>query len=332
MSVPTVSRVLSGKVPVSAEKRARVLESIRVLGYRPLAAAQSLASTTPRTLGILVANTRRYGYTEVLEGIEAEARRCGYTPVIHLLSPAEGETVADIVRAAVNARIAGALVVGFDDAACEALTHIPAWVPLVIAGNALPEHSAERVVIDEEPAARALVRHLLDLGHRTVVHVALPPPSGAEDPRTTGWRAELEAAGRPVPPVRHADWDAAAGACIGRELAAEGQATAVFCGNDEVAIGLIHALREEGLRVPEDVSVVGFDDHPLSAYMNPPLTTAVMDFAQMGELACARLLAQLGTTDTTAADGERRPPHAIASATRFRASTAAPPRITEVSA
>lgn len=335
VSVPTVSRVLSGKVKVSEEKRERVLASVRALGYRPSAAAQTLASLTPRTIGILVTHTGRFGYIEVLNGIESATRAKGYTPVIHLLQPAQGESLEDVVRVAMNSRVAGTVLVGFDDTAAQAASFIPGWMPLVIAGNARPDHPAQRVVVDEEPAARELVRHLLDLGHDTVVHVSLPEPSaGQEDPRTIGWRTELLAAGRRVPEVVYANWDAEAGYRAGLELAKDPQVTAVFCGNDEVAIGLMRALREAGRTVPEQVSVVGFDDYPLSAYMCPSLTTAELDFRRMGELACEALFEQLERHEAqpepsgsaSPLPATSRYPHtlSICAPTRYRESTAAP--------
>ena len=119
------------------------------------------------------------------------------------------------------------------------------------------------------------------LGHATVHHIA-GPTEGKHSGRTEGWRAALQAANALVPPVMNAEWDAAAGYRWGERLAARDDVTAVFCGNDELAIGLMRALSDRGRRVPEDVSVVGFDDQPLVALWRPSLTTVDQDFEDLG--------------------------------------------------
>lgn len=112
--------------------------------------------------------------------------------------------------------------------------------------------------------------HLLDLGHVTVHHLAGPQRWYSARDRLEGWRAALAAQGRSEPPVVEGDWSASSGYAAGRELATDGEVTAVFAANDDMAIGLIRALTEAGRRVPEDVSVVGFDDVPVAAYVTPP--------------------------------------------------------------
>ena len=126
-----------------------------------------------------------------------------------------------------------------------------------------------------------MVDYLLGLGHRTVHHVRVPP-SRKEDGRTTGWRRALVAHGAPVPKPLDASWEPDTGRVIGRELAADPEVTAVFCGNDEIAMGVIRGLADRGKSVPRDVSVVGFDDHPLAQMWSPPLTTVKQDFAGLG--------------------------------------------------
>jgi DNA-binding LacI/PurR family transcriptional regulator len=114
------------------------------------------------------------------------------------------------------------------------------------------------------------------------VHHVRVPPSRRVDGRTTGWKRALRSAEAPVPPIRDATWDPKSGIPIGRELAADPEVTAVFCGNDEIAMGVMRGISEAGKRVPEDISVAGFDDHPLAELWSPPLTTAEQDFAGLG--------------------------------------------------
>jgi DNA-binding LacI/PurR family transcriptional regulator len=126
--------------------------------------------------------------------------------------------------------------------------------------------------------ARVATGHLLGLGHKTVHHLAGPQRWYSARDRMEGWRSALAAHGREEPPVVEGDWSASSGYTAGRELAADSKVTAVFAANDDMAIGLIRALAEAGRRVPDEVSVVGFDDIPVSAYVTPPLTTVRQQF------------------------------------------------------
>jgi DNA-binding LacI/PurR family transcriptional regulator len=138
--------------------------------------------------------------------------------------------------------------------------------------------------------AGAATEHLLDLGHHTVHHLAGPQHWYAARDRLAGWRTALTARGRPQPPVVEGDWSAASGYAAGRELAADPAVTAVFAANDDMAIGLIRALTEVGRRVPDDVSVVGFDDVPVAAYITPPLTTVRQPFDAVAREGLERLV------------------------------------------
>jgi DNA-binding LacI/PurR family transcriptional regulator len=139
--------------------------------------------------------------------------------------------------------------------------------------------------------ARVATEHLLDLGHATVHHLAGPRRWFSAADRLAGWRAALAAHGRTEPPVLQGDWSAASGYAAGRELIASGEdVTAVFAANDDMAIGLIRALTEAGLRVPDDVSVVGFDDVPVAVYVTPPLTTVRQPFDAVAQEGLKRLV------------------------------------------
>lgn len=172
------------------------------------------------------------------------------------------------------------MVLAFDPPGVAALARLPRHVPVVALSGARVEDRAQ-VVIDEEAGAFALTTHLLALGHRTVHHVRVPAPGG-EGGRTVGWRRALLAAGRPVPEIVEAGWEAADARPLGAALAGRDDVTAVFCGNDEVAMGVLAGLRDRGLSAPRDVSVAGFDDHPLAQLWDPALTTVAQDFAELG--------------------------------------------------
>ncbi|PCN48912.1 transcriptional regulator [Curtobacterium sp. 'Ferrero'] len=300
VSVPTVSRVITGAARVSDDKRRRVLDAIASLGYRPSAAAQTLASKRSNVIGIVTGNTSRYGYAEAIRGVEEAARANGYLSFIVVVETAEPDDVTAATDAVLRQSPAGVVVLKFDPPGVAALAALQQHVP-VVALSGVPESGVPQAVLDESHAAAALTRHLLGLGHRTVHHVRVPP-SGKEDGRTSGWRRALLEAGVDVPPVRDVSWDPATAREIGRDLAAEPDVTAVFCGNDETAMGLIRGLHDAGKRVPEDVSVAGFDDHPLAAMFLPALTTARQDFAELGRHGLAQLQALLTGAQPLALD------------------------------
>jgi DNA-binding LacI/PurR family transcriptional regulator len=170
-------------------------------------------------------------------------------------------------------------------------------VPVQVAGD----EDRPAVGVDQVAGARLATRHLLDLGHRTVHHVTGPADSQEARGRIEGWRGELLAVDAPVPELLHGDWTPSSGYAAGRQLATRirggEQVTAVFLANDQMALGLLAALHEEGLEAPEDVSVVGFDDLPEAPYFTPPLTTVRQDFAELGRRGVQLVLARLQGAD-----------------------------------
>lgn len=280
VSVPTVSRVLSGTHRVSEAKTERVRAAIEQLGFRRSGAARALALGRSNTIAVIAGNTARYGYAETIRGIEEAARREGFTVMITVVESDDESEVNRATTAVLSQSIAGVVVLRFDRAGVEALRRIPADVP-VVALSGVREPGGAQAVIDEMPAAQELIAHLLNLGHSTVHHVRIPP-SRTEDGRTVGWRRALKRANREIPEIIDATWDPRSGRDIGQSLALRPDITAVFCGNDEIAMGVIRGLNDAGLHVPQDVSVVGFDDHPLSELWAPALTTVRQDFADLG--------------------------------------------------
>jgi DNA-binding LacI/PurR family transcriptional regulator len=292
VSVPTVSRVLTGNARVSEDKRHRVERAIAELGYRPSGAARALKLGRARTVAVLAGNTSRHGYAVTLEGIEEAARAAGLAVLISVVEDVEPQTIAAAMEPVLAQPLAGVVVLTFDPPGVAALSAVPRDLPLVAVAGARTTGIAQ-VVIDEDAGAAELTRHLLAEGHATVHHVSVPPSRRREDGRTRGWRRALREAGAPVPPVVPATWDPASGVAIGRELADRADVTAVFCGNDEIAMGVIRGLAERGRRVPGDVSVAGFDDHPLAGLWTPPLTTVRQDFARLGQETFALLARQI---------------------------------------
>jgi DNA-binding LacI/PurR family transcriptional regulator len=292
VSVPTVSRVFSGATSVTPETRERVERIAAQLRFRPSATARALASGRSAVIAVLAGNTTRYGYAEAIRGVEEAARTAGFSVLIAVMESPDDDLVEQTVSMVANHSVAGVVVLKFDAAGVRALSRVPSHLPLVaLAGE--KEREISQAVLDESEAAERLTRHLLELGHETVHHVRVPS-SVREDGRTAGWRRALEKAGAPIPDPLDASWRPRSGVRIGLTLASDPSVSAVFCGNDEIAMGVMRGLFEAGLRVPQDVSVAGFDDHPLAELWVPALTTARQDFAELGRRGVRLLLSRIG--------------------------------------
>ena len=296
VSHQTVSRVINGSPNVAPLTRERVLAAIAELGYRPNTAARALVTGSTRTFGLGSVNFIQYGPAQTLVGLEQAARAAGYSLTVTVLDDATSGNMRDAVDRFVAQSVDAVVALGTYDDAYEALHHISAPVPLVTvqSGGAVEDPA---VGVDQVAGARLATRHLLDLGHRTVHHVTGPADSKEARDRIEGWRAELTAAGASVPPILRGDWTPSSGYAAGKQLAVrvrEGdEVTAVFLANDQMALGLLAALHEEGLEAPRDVSVVGFDDLPEAPYFTPPLTTVRQDFAELGRRGVELVLARL---------------------------------------
>lgn len=317
VSVPTVSRVLTGAAKVSPLRAQRVHDAIEELGYRPNSAARALVSGKHSTIAVMTSDTTIYGYSATIQGIELAARAAGFFVIISVVDSDAPEEVERAVTTVLSQPLAGVAVLKFDPPGLRAVGALPRDLPVVAVSGELDDTFSQSV-IDEVAGGEEITAYLLGLGHRTVHHVAVPP-SRDEDGRTTGWRMALAAAGAEIPPVIKATWEADSGVTIGHELAARPEVTAVFCGNDEIAMGVMSGLAEAGRRVPEDVSVVGFDNHPLSRIWRPGITTVSQDFVDMGRRAFALLLKQI-TGDAGPVLSSAKPGLIV------RASSGAPPR------
>jgi len=292
VSYQTVSRVLHNHPSVRESTRVRVLGAIEQLGYRPNNAARALVTGRSRTLGVLALDVADWAGLTPLYGIERTARAAGYFVSIGSLDAVDRTSVRQAVDRLAEQGMAGLLVIAPIENASDALTVLPSDLPVVaIEGD--PESQVATVTTDQTSGARAATEHLLELGHETVFHVVGPRDWMQTQERIAGWRAALEAAGAEVTMPLSGDWSAQSGYEVGRMLARIPELTAVFVGNDQMALGLLRALRERGLSVPEDVSVVGFDDVPESPYYDPPLTTVRQDFQEVGRQGLELLLDQI---------------------------------------
>ena len=299
VSYQTVSRVINDHPSVRPATRDRVLAAIDTLGFRRNATAFALASGRSRGVTVLTANTTHYGYAALLQGIEEAARAASYAVGIRVLETDDETAVAAEVRRAADAG-GGLVVIAYDPAGVRALASVPDGLPVVgvVETPAKPPRGDRPWVwTDDREAAYAATRHLLSLGHATVHYVAIPSSTRRTAARTEGWRRALRESGAPIPRPLQGSWGPAGGYTAGLRLARDPAVTAVLCGNDDLALGVLRALHESGRRVPHDVSVAGFDDAPHSAYLTPSLTTVRLDFTGLGRAAFALLHGALEKSD-----------------------------------
>jgi len=317
VSHQTVSRVINGSDQVKGDTRERVLSAMRMLDYRPNSVARALATGKSKTLGVLCFDTTLYGPASTLVGIERAAHQAGYFISIASLLSLDRSAVLDAVERLRMQGVDGILVIAPQTADARAVSELPKDLP-VVAVEAGPDQGVPVAAVDQFAGAALATQHLLDLGHRTVWHIAGPADWLEAQQRVSGWRSTLEAAGAPVPPVLVGDWSAKSGYELGRKLAADPEVTAVFVGNDLMALGLFRVLHEEGREQPASLSVVGFDDMPEVAYFTPPLTTVRQDFAEVGRRAFHLLLDEIESGARSSARATVAPELVI------RESTAAP--------
>jgi DNA-binding LacI/PurR family transcriptional regulator len=296
VSQKTVSRVFNDEPYVSDSVRERVLAAARELGYRPNSAARALHSGRTQRLGVISLGSPLFGPASMLLGVETRARALGYA--VSVVNTQEGDVAG--VSGAVDALLQqGVDGIVLSEPIDLGPIELDVEVPMLTLG-ALPGLHAPTVIVaggDATDAGALATQHLLDLGHRTVHHIAGPQRWYSARERRAGWLSALAASGIQPSPEVEGDWSAASGYAATHRLLDAGPVTAVFCANDDMAIGLVRALSERGLSVPDDVSVVGFDDIPTAAYLNPPLTTIVADHARHAERGLEALVRAIeGTT------------------------------------
>lgn len=291
VSHQTVSRVLNDHPNVSPATRAGVIAAIRDLGYRPNAAARTLVTGRTNVLGVVSFDTTLYGPASMLYGIERAARPA-YSVAITSLPAFDRGSLLEAVDRFLGQAVEGIVVIAPETPAVAALGGLAADIPLVAVGCGT-HAPLPSVTIDNLGGAAQATRHLLDLGHQTVHHVAGPDSWLDAQQRVEGWRAALRAAGAKEPELMRGDWSARSGYEIGHRLSQMPEVTAVLCANDPMALGLLRAFAERGRPVPAEVSVVGFDDVPEAAFFLPPLTTVRQDFGELGRRAVQLLMERI---------------------------------------
>ncbi|MGF3057146.1 LacI family DNA-binding transcriptional regulator [Microbacterium sp. YY-01] len=316
VSGQTVSRVVHGNPHVDPSTRRRVEQAMAELGYRPHRAARALRTGRSHTVGVVAASLGTVGNFRMVQAVVESAARHGYAVMV--VTAADEPSLAAAFDRLHEENVDGVIVLN-EASAFVPETPRPTGLRIaVVDAEASPLYST--VSSAHADGARTATAHLLARGHTRVHHIAGPAESFAARERERGWRETLLAAGITPPEVVRAEWSAQSAYDVAAQL---GRATAVFCANDYLALGLIRAYAERGMRVPEDVSVVGFDDVPEAANYLPPLTTVRQDFTALAEAAWTAL-GLPATNDQKKTIEVSRGAHAsIATALVQRASTAA---------
>jgi DNA-binding LacI/PurR family transcriptional regulator len=281
VSHQTVARVLNGSIHVDPKTRSLVEDAILKLRYRKNPTARALATRRTMNLGVVSFGLSLYGPSLSLFGVVEAARQNGYATTLSALKNVNKDSMRSALEHLAHSPVDGIICLapyqGIADMLQEQAPDVPlvAFEPGVVAGT-------RSVAFDEVLGARLATRHLLGQGHDSVWHVSGSAGWLGTDTRIRGWQAELSEAGKVAHRIIEGDWTARSGYEAGKFISTDRRITAVFVANDQMALGVIRALIEEGVRVPEDVSVVGCDDVPEAAYYRPSLTTVRLDFNDLG--------------------------------------------------
>lgn len=286
VSRSTVSRVVNGDASVSDNTRERVRRAIDSLDYRPNLSARSLVSRRSGALGLLMSAVSGIGPQCDAAVIQAAARSAGLRVFTQIAEEPDTQGIERAAAALAELRVDVIICLGPQAVLAHAGV-AELSVPVVVVESG-PQWLPLAVGVDNVLGARLATEHLLGLGHRSVVHLAGPEGWNESEARIQGWRSAMEAGEVGNPHLFRAEnWSADSAFRVGQEIAGLDGVSAVFCASDHLALGMLSALRDRGLDVPGDVSVVGFDDVAEAAHFTPPLTTIRQDFHELARRAVA---------------------------------------------
>lgn len=299
VSYQTVSRVVNDSPHVSKETRRRVLRAIKELNYQPNHVARSLVTRRSNLIEVIMFGSGHYGPSQMVAHVERAARQQGYNLILTNIS----EMSLDEIRAAIHS-LSGRLVDGLImitpvvGVQYEELVELCGGIPFVMIDTPLGS-TTPSIVINQRYGSQLATQHLIDLGHTRICEISGPLRWHGAMARHVSWLQTLEAAGIEPGQSVEGDWTAWGGYTATCHLL-EGQSefTALVVGNDQMALGAMRALREAGLKVPADISVVGFDDIPEAVCFEPSLTTIRQDFDMLGSQSVEYLLDLMKRSDT----------------------------------
>jgi len=298
VSTATVSRALNGTGQIATATRAAIDDAVAQLGYHPNTAARSLVTRSTQTIALLLPDITNPFYAALVSGIQERALEAGHTMLLCTTEgdPEREEQYLSLLRAK---QVDGVLVDGLVLPPDRITRFVRDGLPIVCLDRDIDSTLVPLVQVDNRLGARLATEHLLSLGHVRIAHVAGVPELGISEERIEGYRDAHRRAGVPLHPELLAvgSFTEEGGYEAARSLLATHEFTAVFAANDLSALGVLSALAGAGRRVPDDVSVVGFDDLRLSRYMTPPLTTVHQPAGEIARHA-TELLLQLASGRT----------------------------------
>ena len=299
VSYQTVSRVINEHRSVSPETRSRVQQVIAELGYQPNMVAKSLAANRSHTLAVLTFGMTHYGPTQMVVNIERTAKELGYDLIFSNVNEPTYDPIRKALDNLTGRRVDGILaissVVGITYEQMVSLCH---GIPVV---QIDPQIGLDvpSVVVDQKYGSRLVTEHLIGLGHTQIAEISGPLNWFGAVARHQEWLATLDTAHLNPMKSIEGDWSAKSGyLAVEQLLKSDPGFTALVVGNDQMALGAMYALQERDLRVPEDVSVVGFDDIPEAAFFHPALTTVQQDFSELGAMGVRYLLEFIQSAET----------------------------------
>ena len=295
VSTMTVSRVLNRSGSVSKATRDRVARAAATLNYRPNLAARTLSSGRARSIGVITMEGAVDGPTSALAGIEQDARALGYAVTMSILPELTPASIADAVDYLQSQAVAGIVVnaphAGLDDSLVASMD-----TPMVAMEGMRGRTPV--VAVDQFRGAELATKHLIELGHTAIYHISGPQDRLEALERQQGWESTLKEAGLQPAGVSVGDWSPQSGYDLACDAVRLREVTAIFVANDLMAIGVLRQLHEAGVRVPDDISVVGFDDLAEATFLTPSLTTVHYDFYQLGRKTLEELLAEVAAGDS----------------------------------
>ncbi|QDH73041.1 LacI family DNA-binding transcriptional regulator [Brevundimonas sp. M20] len=300
VSVASVSRVLNGNGPVTEATRKRIMEAVDALQYVPHSGARSLSTSKTSTVGVILPDLYGEFFSELIRGMDVAARALGY----HLIVSSSHDD-ADEASAAIRSmrgRVDGLIVLSPHLGAANLAAGLAGRTPVLLMNGGAVDANRPSIVVDNHGGAVAAVEHLIALGRTRIAHIAGPTGNLEAEARLAGYLEAMADAGLPTMVVDGA-FTRASGEDAGAALAARSdRPDAVFAANDNMAVGALLAFQDAGLRVPEDVAMVGFDDIPLAGLVRPALTTLKIHIAETGRKALERLVGLIGSNADTACE------------------------------
>ncbi len=293
VSVQTVSRVINKRPDVSPETRAAVEAAIAEHGFQPSAVARSLVQRRSQMIGVIAAGLKYFGVAQTVNGVTEEAEASGYSIILKELASFDVPDIVPVLELLLSHRVEGIIFAPPQMGANirHVMEQLPPGCPPVVFLKAEPTPAYTTIGIDNEAAARQAVQHLLAFGRTRIAHLAGPLEWREARDRRDGWLAALRDAGLEPGPLAVSPWSSAGGAAAFAQLLDEHpDIDGLFAASDQIALGVLHVANARGVRIPEQLAVVGFDGLPETAQFTPSLTTIRQPLAELGKLAVRELV------------------------------------------